>query len=100
MSANASPRAVRNAVLESKLEDFPEHQLEMDCMSNDCSRGRRYLVGSLARMHPQKTVNDVIRHLRCQGCGQKAASVVLIRVLGLRRPQELRVGLVGDEAND
>ena len=45
-------------------------------------------------------LSQVVRRLRCQECGGKAVSVVLLHPIGLRKPVTVRVPLKGPEAKD
>jgi hypothetical protein len=100
-SANASPRALRAAALESPLAHFEGHQLEMDCDSPACRRARRYAMSELAGFYGRDLLlASVLRRLRCQECGGKAVSVVLLRKVGVRKPAMVRIALFGPEARD
>jgi hypothetical protein len=101
MGANASRRARRAAVLGEPLASFPTHYLEVDCGTSDCRRGRTFQVGSIAQ-HEYRgcTVHDFLRRLRCRDCGRPVLSAVLIGMVGVRRPQPVRLGLLGPEARD
>jgi hypothetical protein len=101
VSSNASPRAVRSAVLSSALGEFSGHQIEMDCGNPACRKERRYLISDLAGVHGKgMTVSRLIKRLRCQQCDGRAVSVALLRPVGVRKPAMIRVPLVGPEARD
>jgi hypothetical protein len=95
-SANASPRQLRSAALESPLGHFTRHQLEMDCGSPGCRRARRYAMSDLAGVYGRDTLlSQAVRRLRCQECGSAPVSVVLLHPIGLRKPVMVRVPLKG-----
>lgn len=79
MSANAAPRALRSAILGSRLADFGAYDVEADCSSPGCPRDRRYRVADLARLFGKDMLMAaMIRRLRCRDCGERAERVVLI----------------------
>jgi hypothetical protein len=101
MSANASPRALRYAVLSSTLGEFCDYQLEMDCGAASCRRDRRYAISQLAGFYGKAvTMSQIVNKLRCQECDGRAMSVVLLRPIGERKPVLVRVPLVGPQARD
>ena len=96
MSANASPCALRRAVLAAPLADYASHHLEIDCGTAGC-RARRYRIADLAGVNGRVTLfRDLIRRMRCRTCGQAPRSVVLLVTMGQRRAWVARTGLVGE----
>jgi hypothetical protein len=76
MSANATPRAHRRAVLESRLSEFSGWLLAIDCGAPSCRRGRAYPVEELAGViGRQVTIGALLRRMRCQECGARPAAV-------------------------
>ena len=78
MSANASARGQRRAVLESSVADLSGWLLIVDCGSSQCRRDRAYDLSQLAgTVGPQITVGALLRRLRCHECGQRPRSVFI-----------------------
>ena len=94
MSANASPRAQRYAVLESPLRDFDGWLIAIDCGNPECRRDRIYSLGELAGFYGGTVkVAEVLRRLRCQDCGGGVAKATLLSNLptGRYRPRSLEL---------
>ena len=94
MSANASPRARRYAVLESPLRAFEKWLIAIDCGNPECRRDRIYSLGELARFYGGTVkVAEVLRRLRCQDCGGVVVKVTLLSNLptGRYRPRSLEL---------
>ena len=69
MGANASERAVRNAVLNSPMRELDGYRLAIDCGRPECGGERVYELAALGRLHgPETTVASVVRRMRCQRC--------------------------------
>jgi hypothetical protein len=103
MAANASARALRTAILASKLGELSGSVLVVDCGTPGCRGERSYLIASLAAMlGTDRTVGDVLARMRCTpGCDTPPAAAWLATgpVLNTRvRPR--RVALRGREARD
>jgi hypothetical protein len=99
MSANATVRGARHAVLESPLGDFAGWRLAVDCGTSDCRRDRAYDLGELARVLGSRiTMGAVLRQLRCQTCGARPDSVFLEAGDEMQaRGHARRVALTGPE---
>jgi hypothetical protein len=83
------------------MANLSTHYLEVDCLGAHCRRGRTFQVVSVAECLPRGTTFQAfIRRLRCQTCGKQVHSAVLIGLVGVRRPQPVRLGLLGPEARD
>ena len=96
MSANASPRAQRRAILESPLAEFEAWLLAVDCGQDGCRRDRVYSLGELAGVYGRKVkVGEVLIRLRCRECGGRVIAATLkssLAAQGRTRSLELLPG--------
>ena len=102
-AANASPRAQRTGILNSRLSELVDFNLAVDCLTPGCLGERAYPIAALAQLFGSSiTVADVLRRMRCSaGCnsGARAAWLVTGAAINARvRPR--RIALRGLEAKD
>jgi hypothetical protein len=101
-AANASARGQRSAILASPLSELSGFCLAVDCLAPGCGGERSYAVAALARFYgAHRTVGDVLRRMRCSGCGERVGAAWLETGPTLNaRVRPRRVPLRGTEAQD
>jgi hypothetical protein len=99
-AANASARGQRTAILSSPLRELTGFCLAVDCLTPGCRGERVYSITALAACYDGKaTVGDVLRMMRCAGCGKPVAAAWLVTGPTLNeRVRSRRVALLGPEA--
>ena len=84
-AANASARGKRTVILSSPLRELTGFCLAGDCLTSDCRGERTYSIMALAACYDGKaTVGDVLRMMRCAGCGKPVGALWLVTPRGQR----------------
>jgi hypothetical protein len=102
MGQNVSPRATRQAVLESRISEFAGFRLAVDCGTATCGGERTYGLAELARMcRGDMRVRALITRLRCHKCGGAARACFIETGPELAaRGRMRRLALVGRDDGD
>lgn len=97
MSANISPAKRAHEVLGTLASDFKDTQLAIDCGAAGCPRNRRYRMVELVGVWGDLPLRRLIDRMRCTKCGGAVIEATLITSVGYRRPQEIRIPLLGPD---